>query len=55
VLELNTNACAVLLPFAVWLLPSAPTITGYKVAVEVSSVAKIVVEGPVAPCSPWSP
>jgi hypothetical protein len=49
VLALNANAVAVLLAFAVWLLPVAPTITGYKVVVAVSLVALIVVEGPEGP------
>ena len=54
-LALKLNAVAVLLALAVWLLPVSPTITGYKVVVAVSSVAKIVVEGPDAPPVPWSP
>ena len=49
----NTNP--VVLTLASWLLPAAPTITGYSVVVLVLSVAFMVLLGPTSPCVPCAP
>ena len=53
VLALNVNLVVVAL--AVWLLPVAPTITGYNGVVDVSCVALIRVDGPATPDVPLVP
>ena len=54
-LLLALNEIPVVLTLASWLLPEAPTITGYSVVELVLSVALIMLLGPVAPWVPKVP